>query len=315
MLAERRVNTLQPGDVFRDWLIYILGDRIKNKRCEVAVYKLAPASHTVCRYEFKGENRSVVAKFYAEPTGWLKRYDPVKAVDREYRMVKRVEKIIDTPKPIAAKREYSCVLVTEYVPGRPLYFYVKAEKDLYDRLIAIAQTLRRLHDNTRSHYQKQDEFAHFHKVLDQLQLDSSTRLKYDRLLGDWWYSTLIDHPHGCLIHNDANLENYVFWQDKVYALDFESSKDHASPVHDLGIMAAELKHYFAMHKGSDQKAEPYIGHFIWHYSRSMDEFRRITQALPFFMALGHLRMARLGLNPSHSSYVFREAMACLKAKY
>jgi hypothetical protein len=77
-------------------------------------------------------------------------------------------------------------------------------------------------------------------------------------------------------------------------------------------VAAELKHYFAMHKGDGRKAEPYIGHFLWQYSRDEDEFRRITQALPFFMSLGLLRMARLKLGHRHRAYVFREANECLK---
>jgi hypothetical protein len=73
-----------------------------------------------------------------------------------------------------------------------------------------------------------------------------------------------------------------------------------------------MKHYFARHKGNDQRAEPYIGHFLWHYSRNIDEFRRITQALPFFMSMGLLRTARLGFN---SPYLFKEALACLRSKY
>jgi Ser/Thr protein kinase RdoA (MazF antagonist) len=118
-----------------------------------------------------------------------------------------------------------------------------------------------------------------------------------------------------MIHSDPNPVNYVFDHDKVYVLDFESSWEHANFVHDLGIVAAELKHYFAMHKGNDQRAEPYIGHFLWHYCRSMEEFRRTTQALPFFISLGMLRMARLNKGPVDSSYIFREAVACLRAKH
>jgi hypothetical protein len=69
-----------------------------------------------------------------------------------------------------------------------------------------------------------------------------------------------------------------------------------------------------MHKGNDQRAEPYIGHFLWHYSKSLEEFRRITLVLPFFVSLGLLRMARLAIGPEDSSYIFREAMACLRTK-
>jgi hypothetical protein len=116
-----------------------------------------------------------------------------------------------------------------------------------------------------------------------------------------------------MIHSDPNPVNYVFDHDRVYVLDLESSWAHANFIHDLGIVAAELKHYFAMHKGNDQRAEPYIGHFIWHYSKSQEEFYRITRALPFFMSLGLLRMARLGIGPEDSTYIFREAWACLKS--
>ncbi len=205
--------------------------------------------------------------------------------------------------------------MTEYVAGRSLYKHMKMEKDLYDKLTLVAHTLRRLHDHTRSYYRKQDEFAHVHKVLDQLELNRSARESYNHLMGNWWYGPLLDWPYGCRIHNDANPMNYVFEGDKVYLMDLESSWEHANPVHDLGIVAAELKHYFALHKGDDRRAELYIGHFLWHYSSSMEEFRRITQALPFFMALGLLRMGRLGIDPDNSAYIHNEATACLRARH
>ncbi|NPE31006.1 hypothetical protein HNV12_24235 [Methanococcoides sp. SA1] len=40
------VNTLYPGDCFRDWLAGLLGERIQNKNCEVDVFKYDPSSHT-----------------------------------------------------------------------------------------------------------------------------------------------------------------------------------------------------------------------------------------------------------------------------
>lgn len=315
MLSEKYIKTLKPGDYFRDWLVHTLGDRIGNKKCKVNVFKIGPASHTVCRYEFLGENYSVVAKFYAEPTGWKKDYDPAKAMKREFETLKKVEHIIDVPRPIAVKKAFSCALVTEHIRGWCFFQFMKTENGIYDKLTAVAHAQRRLHDSTRTSYHKQDEFAYFHKVLDQLKLDRKTRLKYDRLLGDWWYSDLLDQPRGCRIHSDANPVNYVFQDGRVYALDFESSWDHASPIHDLGIVAAELKHYFAVHKKNENRAEPYIGHFLWHYSTSEDEFRRITRALPFFMALGYLRMARLRIDRDGNDFIFREAEACLRARY
>jgi tRNA A-37 threonylcarbamoyl transferase component Bud32 len=313
MLSQSHVSTLKRGDIFRDWLVDVLGDRIRHKRCKVHVFRIFPASHTVCRYDFDGEDYGVVAKFYAEPTGWKRNYNPVHSMEREFWTLKKIENIISIPRPIAMRKDFSCVLVTEYVHGKPLYKFIKTENGLYDKLTMTAQTLRKLHESTKSEYRKQDEFAHFHKLLNQLRLDRSTRLFFDRILGDWWYSTLLDQPYGCRIHNDANPVNYVFDNDRIYVLDFESSWEHANPIHDLGTVAAELKSYFAIHKSNPERAEPYIGHFLWKYSRNEEEFKRITRALPFFMALGLLRMARLSINRDRKNYIFQEATACLKS--
>lgn len=313
MLKEHHVNTLTRGNHFRDWLVDLLDERIHNKACKVAVYRIEPASHTVCRYRFIGEDYSVIAKFHAEPTGWKKNYDPEKSMKREFNNLNIVEKIIHVPKPLATKKQFSCVLVTEHVNGSPLYVYMKSENGLYDRLTAVAHLLRKLHDSTLSHYHKEGDFYKFHQTLDQLQLNKDLTETFNQLLGDWWHSTLLDRSTGCMIHHDANPVNYVFNGDKVYALDFESARLHANPVHDLGIMAAELKHYFAMHKKDDSRAEPYIGHFLWQYSRGITEFKDVTRVLPFYMSLGLLRMNRLRIDPDDGEYVLKEAIACLKA--
>ncbi|MGD0952439.1 MAG: hypothetical protein ABR985_08595 [Methanotrichaceae archaeon] len=68
MVSEHRVSILKPGTVFRDWLLDVIGERIQNKDCNVVVYKIRDGAHTVCRYRFKGEGYSVVAKFYADST-------------------------------------------------------------------------------------------------------------------------------------------------------------------------------------------------------------------------------------------------------
>ena len=119
MLSERRVDILRPGNVFRDWLIHILGDKIENKSCDATVFLIGPASHTVCRYEFSGERYSVVAKFYAEPTGWRKDYDPVRSMEREFETLREIGRIIDIPKPIAMQKRFNCALVMEYVRANP----------------------------------------------------------------------------------------------------------------------------------------------------------------------------------------------------
>ena len=74
MAFEERVNLLRRGDPFRDWLVKNLGERIQEDRCDVVVFKLSTSSHAVCRYELRGEDFSVVSKFYAGPTGWKRKY-------------------------------------------------------------------------------------------------------------------------------------------------------------------------------------------------------------------------------------------------
>jgi aminoglycoside phosphotransferase (APT) family kinase protein len=312
MANEKFVGTLGPGDAFRDWLMQVVGHRISDRNCRVNVYRIWPASHTVCRYEFLNQGFSAVAKFYGEPTGWKKNYDFAKSMEKEFYTLKKIERIIDIPRPLAMHKDFHCALLTEYVPGRYLYKFMKGDEGLYDRLTSIAQVQRRLHDQTKSDYRRDRVFAKFHRVLDQLQLDPVTRMKYNRLLGNWWHSPLLDLPFGCMVHGDANPMNYLFDYGRVYVLDFESSREHAHFGLDLGFVAAELKFFFTIHRGNGRMAEPYIGHFLWQYSHNEQEFHAITRALPFFMSLGLLRMARLGQRADQRSYIFREAKACLE---
>lgn len=307
------VNTLSPGDLFRDWLVEkIVGCRIWNKKCLVDVFKKDISSHTVCKYQFEGEHFSVVAKFFSEPIGQLKDYNPYKGMMNEYSNLERAASIINVAKPLAVNEKFNCVLVTEYIPGKSLDWYVKHEEKIFERLAAVAHMLRRLHDNTKSSYNKENEFGNFHEDLDRLKLDTDIRESFNKLLGEWWYISWLDRDHGCMIHRDTNLSNYVFCKGEPYALDFESSWFHAHPVRDLGILTAELKGKFKLDKGGDWKAEPYIENFLWEYSKDETDFTNITRVLPFFMSIGLLRSARVHQG-SHRDYLIREAHECLKA--
>lgn len=311
---SHHVNTLGPGDVFRDWLVYTLGDRIKNEYCKVEVFKCSPSSHTVCRYKFKGEHYSVIVKFFAEPTGKLKRYNAYEAMVKEYNNLMAVRSIINVPAPIAMHQDFNCALVTEYISGKSLSWYLAHERSLYGRLTSVAHMLHRLHSYTKhNYYDKTRDFANFHSVLDQLKLDNRTRNRFNELLGKWWYSSLLNQEQGCMIHRDATPSNYVFRNDVPYILDLESSWHNAHYARDLGIMCSELKNHFELHQGSGNLAEPYIGHFLWHYSKNENDFYRTTKVIPFFMSLGFLRSARLHRHYPHHEYLIKEAVECLKA--
>jgi len=311
-VAYRYVNTLSPGDPFRDWLVQkVVGHRLRNKQCLVNVFK-HNSSHTVCKYQFEGEHLSVMAKFFAEPTGQLKVYNPYKGMMNEYRNLKKAASIINVAKPLAVNKKFNCVLVTEYVSGKSLGWYIKREEKLYEQLAAVAHMLRQLHENTKSSYNKVNEFRNYHEVLGHLKLDHKTRESFNELLGEWWYSSWLDREHGCMVHRDVTPSNYIFHKGKPFALDFESSWSQAHPVRDLGILTAELKNEFEMEKGGGLKAEPYIGNFLWEYSKDEKDFTSITRVLPFFMSIGLLRSARIHQG-SHKNYLIKEALECLKA--
>lgn len=291
----------------------MLGDRIKNKYCETDVFKYDSTSHTVCRYRFRGEHYSVVAKFFAEPTSKLKDYDAHKAMMNEYHNLKKAEQIISVAKPIAISSDLNCVLVTEYLKGKNLLWYFQHPEQLYDILASIALMLRRLHDSTQVHYNREKEFGNFHDLLDQLMLDGSTREYFDMLLGKWWHSPLIDRRRGSMIHRDASPLNYLIMNGIPYILDMESCWHHANSIRDVGTLCAEMKNYFQLNCGSGMKAEPYIGHFLWHYSKDEDDFNRISRTLPFFMSIGLLRTARLYRHTPYYDYLLKEALDCLKS--
>jgi len=311
-VADRHINTLSPGNPFRDWLVEeVVGHRLHNKQCSVDVFRYN-SSHTVCRYQFKGEHFSVMAKFFAEPTGRLKDYNPYKGMMNEYRNLEKAASVINVAKPLAVNKKFNCVLVTEHIPGKSLRWYFKHEEDLYEKLAAVAHMLRQLHENTQASYDKENEFRNYHEVLGHLKLDHDTRETFNKLLGEWWYSSWLDREHGCMVHRDVTPSNYIFCKGKPYALDFESSWHHAHPVRDLGILTAELKNEFELHKEGSWKAEPYIGNFLWEYSRDEKDFTYITGVLPFFMGIGLLRSARLHQS-NYRNYLIKEAHECLKA--
>jgi aminoglycoside phosphotransferase (APT) family kinase protein len=253
-----------------------------------------------------------VAKFFSEPTGKMKNYNPYKGMMNEYRNLKKVASIINVAKPLAVSKKFNCVLITEYIPGKSLGWYIKHEERLFEKLAAVAHMLRKLHDNTQSSYNKENEFRNYHEVLGHLKLDYDTRESFNKLLGQWWYSSRLNRDHGCMVHRDVTPSNYIFHKGKPYALDFESSWTHAHPVRDLGILTAELKNEFELHKGGGWKAESYIGNLLWEYSRDEKDFYYITRSLPFFMSIGLLRSARLHQG-SYRNYLIKEARECLSA--
>jgi len=307
---ERHVATLYPGDPFRDWLASVLNGRLPVRSAPAEVSLIRPASHTVCRYRFPG-GPTVIAKFFAEPTGANRRYNPEKAMESEFRLLKRANEVVMVPEPLAIRRDFNCVLVTSFVPGTPLTDCLRDEPGLYDRLTGVADLLNKLHGPASSSFRKEREFSNFHDVLDQNRLPTGEREHFNRLLGEWWYSGDLDRDRGCMIHRDATPANYILSKNGVVAIDFESAWTGAHPIHDLGVFCAEMKFSFFRRYGNPDTAEPYIGHFLWQYSRSPDEFAYVTRCFPFYLGLGYLRISRLDILQQEQEWLKKEAILCL----
>jgi aminoglycoside phosphotransferase (APT) family kinase protein len=245
------------------------------------------------------------------PTGKIKNYDSYSLMKKEYESLKKAWKIIDVPEPIGINKDFNCALVSKYVAGRPLFWYFKHKKDLKDKLELVANMLRKLHENTQTYYDIEEEFIKFNYVLDHLKVSRHIRSEFKDLLGKWEHSSLLGMKNGCMIHNDSNPMNFVFHNGRPFLLDFELASRHGHFACDLGILCAELKYYFAR-KGANRVSELYIHHFIRHYCKDKKEFQKITTVIPFYMAYGLLRIALLKSNSSYKDISLREAKRYLK---
>jgi thiamine kinase-like enzyme len=230
---------------------------------------------------------------------------------KEYGDLKRARKIINVPEPIAMNNDFKCVLVSKYVPGRTLFWYFKHRRALNEKLELIADVLRKLHDDTQTYFDITGEFSKFDYVLENLKISRYIKEEYKYLLDKWWNSHLLNIKNGCMIHNDTNPVNFLFHGGRLFLLDFELSSRHGHFACDLGILCAELKYYF-MRSGSGRSAEPYINHFLKHYSKNEEEFRKITRVIPFYIGYGLLRIALFKSKSSYKDYPLREAKRCLE---
>jgi hypothetical protein len=231
--------------------------------------------------------------------------------------------------PLGRNKVLSALLVLEKAPGHTLdYFIVQAifdnqNMELFYRLGDLARFFARLHRNSDSGRPVSPNLPQWY--LDTLLQALNDKLKgiYDQqreirdLASTWWNRDGMFNDHEVLVHGDATPTNFLFHQQKVTGIDLEKMK-WADRCWDLGFMAAELKHHFMWRADDAQRAEPFIGHFLWEYASAFGDtgiFYRITRRLPFYMALGLLRIARNDwLNEGYRYKLIGEAKGCLKYK-
>jgi len=120
------------------------------------------------------------------------------------------------------------------------------------------------------------------------------------------------------LHGDATPANFLFGPGmNVAAIDLERTM-RGDRVFDVGRLAGELQHAFMLATGHKHRAEPFIGHFLWEYSRHFPDhdliFKEITRRVPFYMGLTLLRIARNNyITTDYSGRLIRQAKRLLRA--
>ena len=122
-----------------------------------------------------------------------------------------------------------------------------------------------------------------------------------------------------LVHGDATPSNF-FFGDGPHVISFDLERVRRTDrLFDLGRITAELKHFLLRMTGSPAAAEPFIGHFLWEYSRPFPDreqtFRAITGRLPFYMGMNLIRIARNNyLDRNYRRRLIEIAASCLERR-
>lgn len=231
--------------------------------------------------------------------------------------------------PLGRNKVLSALLILEKAPGCTLDHYIakciyqNQSLVLYNKLSDLAHFFSRLHRQSDTGHPTSPNLPRWY--LDTLLKTLVQKLNgfqyhvadINNLADDWWNRAGMFQDNEVIVHGDATPTNFLFYQQKVTGIDLEKVK-WADRCWDLGFMAAELKHHYLWRANDDKKAEPYIGHFLWEYATAYGDqglFYRITRRLPFYMALGLLRIARNAwLAEDYRYRLIGEAKLCLRYK-
>jgi hypothetical protein len=285
-------------------------------------------------YEETSSGARVVGKFFAEYKGAAFN-SAAGAMEREFSnmLLLREMGFCSYPhyvaRPLGRKREINCLLVEEYCWGTRMdKIILSALREggtaiLFEKLKALSLLLARLHNQTAKEERVdfKTEADYLSRVLGKLSrkgiINEGTRLNLTNLR-DWWTA----RPYGwedcqVLVHGDVTPSNIMFGDELwVIVTDLERMR-YSDRAFDLGMVAAELKHFFLQYGGGHADPEPFIGHFLWEYACHFPDreraFDAITRRLPFYMGLSLLRIARNNwIEPAHRARLVEEAQKTLR---
>jgi len=287
---------------------------------------------TVFRCREKNLGAEVVCKFFGLRD--LPPSDCCNLLDYELRCLRQVrEQGFDHPpfqvvQPLGAEPSLACLLVEESIRGKDLDHYIfeatcnGKERALYDKVRTMARFFARLHKATERrlviHFSVPCQaFRRFLKGIRSVWEGTAGPLRELRHLCDKWEATRSMWTEtSSVLHGDVTPTNFIFDGDgSVTAIDLERMQ-RGDPVQDLGFLAAELKHHFALRSRNAAGAEPFIEHLYHEYSEAFPDpngkFREMTERNPFYMALAEIRIARNNWLPiEHRRWLIDESVRCL----
>ena len=335
-MSGRYVGYVAGHDPLHGFLSRIIRDLlgVREPRPAFRVFRLS-GSNVVCKYEEKFSRVKVICKFYGPRYGT----DQDKAAGmarREYEGLETLRRydLIGSPhhviRPLGFSRDINGVLAVEYYSGEEFSHAIARaaqhgdDAHLYWRLTALASFLATQHNRTANGASV--DFDPDCKYFDTL----VGRLRKAHRIGQWDIDELSwlrdcwrDRPRmwqdrQVWLHGDATPANFLFGHGMdVAAIDLERMK-RGDRMFDVGRVAGELQHAFMSATGDWRRAEPFIGHFLWEYSRHFPDgqrtFESITARAPYYMALNLLRIARNGyIGPDYGEKLVKRAKKLLRA--
>ncbi|MGD9607998.1 MAG: phosphotransferase [Desulfovibrionaceae bacterium] len=285
-------------------------------------------------YEDKWSGARVVGKFYARARG-LNGSGAPQTCGHEYAILTglRAAGLAAPPdyvvRPLGCNAELGELLVVEFLAGEQLDAVIDAAardgrtERLYRKLAFLARFFARLHNHTAGGASV--DFgrtrAYAERVVDYLAVKDviSTRraARLRRLIAAHAAKPVLWQDWQVLVHGDATPSNFLFGRgETVMAIDFERAH-RDDRVYDVGRLCGELKHCFMQDTGDPDRAEPFIGHFLWEYAGHFPDrqraFAAVTARLPFHLGLTLLRIARNGwLDSDYRGRLVREATSILE---
>jgi aminoglycoside phosphotransferase (APT) family kinase protein len=335
-MKGRYLGYVAGDDPLHDFLGGIVRDHfgLREVRPAFRVFRFA-GSNQVYGYEEKSSRTKVICKFYGPRFG-PDRDRATSMARQEYEGLETLRRydLVGSPhhviRPLAFDGKINGVLAVEYYSGEEFSDAIgratrhRDDAHLYWRLRALAYYLATQHNRTANGatVDFDADCRYFDTVVGRLaRTDRIGQWDVDEL--SWLRDLWRDRPRmwqdqQVWLHGDATPANFLFGPGlDVAAIDLERMK-RGDRIFDVGRVAGELQHAFMRATGDWERAEPFIGQFLWEYSSHFPDrdetFRSITARVPYYMALNLLRIARNDyIDRQYGGRLVQQAKALLRA--